>query len=133
MLTNQPSENYHPENIEPGNIARSLTDQLHKMDARRPGRQDIKYQILKKFVDNLDTKSFSELYHELSPIHKHAIITRLENEAKHMGGKVPFDFISNLEHELYGVEIDEDGDEMINFAKKVELEQNLQAENNTKK
>ncbi len=108
-------------------IKNSLVEQLKKMADRRPGRRDIKFKVLADFVAKLERQPFAKAFGELSPAHKHAIITRLENEAQHLGGQVPYEFIKKLEQGLYGVAV-EDEEEMIDFKKKVELEEQLQAE-----
>ena len=130
MLKNSPEKPRSPESKEDFDkiIKHSLAVQLDKMRERSPGRSDIKFKVLEQFVSNLEKQSFKEAFENLSEPHKHAIITRLKNEAKHMGGSVPYDFIKILEQKLYGVISDEDG-EIIDFNKKVELEKQLQSEN----
>ena len=110
-------------------IKNSLKLELDKMRNRNPERNDVKYRILQQFVSELGDQSFKVAFDKLSRHYKHAIITRLENQAKHIGGNVPYDFIKTLEKELYGVTKDEEEEEIINFKKKVELEKQLQSEN----
>lgn len=129
MLSNKPEASQLPEDKNSVNILDSLTHQLHEMLERSPERNDVKYQVLKKFVEELKTESFENLYKKLSPAHQHVIITRLENESDcmQMGGNVPYEFVKELREELYGLERYEDGYE-INFEKKIELEKILQSE-----
>ena len=107
-------------------IKDSLELELRKMKERSPARNDVKFRVLKRFVSELEGQSFEDAFNKLSKPHKHAIITRLENQAEHMGGSIPYDFINTLEQELYGVAWDEGG-EYIDFKKKVELENELQS------
>ncbi|OQX51097.1 hypothetical protein B5M47_01870 [candidate division CPR3 bacterium 4484_211] len=107
----------------------SLTQELHAMEERNPGRDDIKFRVLKQFIHDLAAgQPFDVVFGKLDEPYKHAIITRLQNRADHMGGKIPHDFIEKLEKELYGIVLTEDGDK-INFDRKVELEKQLQSEN----
>ena len=122
------------ENIE--NILKeSLKNQLEKMLQRNPERKDIKFVVLRDFLKALNGKSFKEAFAELPLVYKHAIITRLENEASHLGGRVPYEFIYSLSKEVYGVSDNSDGGEnkeKINYQRKFELERALQEENKTR-
>ncbi|PIR13946.1 hypothetical protein COV49_00390 [Candidatus Falkowbacteria bacterium CG11_big_fil_rev_8_21_14_0_20_39_10] len=108
-------------------IVKSLRLQLEKMQqGKKQGRTDVKFRVLKSFIETLETKSFEEAFTELNESRKHAIITRLENETEHMGGKIPYNFVKKLEQILYGVDAN---NKKIDFSKKVELENKLQEEN----
>jgi hypothetical protein len=109
-------------------IKDALELELRKMKNRNPERADIKFRVLQQFVSKLENQPFEVVFDKLSDPHKHAIITRLENQAEHMDGNVPYDFIKTLEQKLYGVVKDED-EEYINFERKAELEKQLQPEN----
>ena len=109
-------------------IKDSLELELQKMEDGRPGRSDIKFRILQQFVSELADQTFEAVFDKLDKPHKHAIITRLQNEAEHMGGHIPYNFIKTLEQKLYGVVPDEDGGG-INFERQIELEKQLQSEN----
>lgn len=125
MLKNEKANSFEqdPENT----IKRVLKEQLWKMYDRAPGREDAKYRILEKFVEQLENSSFEEIYPELSRPEQHAIITRLQNESTSFGGPVPIDFIDDLEEKLYGTtEIDKE--HRISFGEKVKLETELQEE-----
>jgi hypothetical protein len=93
------------------------------------GRTDAKFRVLKSFVETLESKSFKKAFAELDEPHKHAIITRLENETKYMGGAIPYDFVKKLEEALYGVITEDDDKERIDFSRKTNLEKQLQKEN----
>ena len=110
-------------------IKNSLELELREMKKRNPERNDIKFRVLQQFISELQNQSFKAAFDKLSEPHKHAIITRLENQAEHMGGCVPYNFIKTLERELYGVTQDEKEGKNINFEKKAELEKQLQSEN----
>ncbi len=98
------------------------------MREKNPERNDIKFKILEQFVSKMERQPFEKAFKSLNEPHKHAIVTRLENETEHMGGIIPYDFIKKLERKLYGTISDKYG-ETINFNKKVELEKRLQSEN----
>jgi len=109
-------------------IREALELELQKMQERNPERNDAKFTILKQFLCDLENQSFKDAFGQLRKQEKHTIITRLENQAEHMGGEIPYDFIYNLEREVYGVVRDQEG-EMINLEKKAQLEKLLQGEN----
>lgn len=92
------------------------------MENRNPRRNDIKFKVLQQFVSELVDQSFETTFDKLDEHYKYAIITRLENQAVHMGGNVPSNFIRTLEQKLYGVTKDEERIG-INFEKKVKLEE----------
>ena len=106
-------------------VKKSLERELHKMKDRNPERGDIKFKVLRQFLAKLSNQPFEVVYGQLNEVHRHAIITRLENQAKHMGGDIPYDFIKNLEQKLYGLARDKGG---IDFEKKMELEKRLRSE-----
>ena len=104
----------------------ALKLELEEMKTRGPEREDPKFRVLEEFVSKKQNQPFERAFEELGKdTYKHAIITRLENQAKHMGGRVPYSFIRGLEQALYG--IDRWGH--INFQRKMELERQLQSEN----
>ena len=111
-------------------IKESLRLQLQKMQALvRQARTDTKFKVLAAFIEELETESFTEAFAKLSEAQKHAILTRLENETEHTGGKIPYDFVKKLEQSLYGVVVDEDNEERIDFSRKINLEKQVQEEN----
>lgn len=110
-------------------IWESLSNEKSLMEKRRKERRDFKFLVLESFLSEHDKqkgKSFEGLYNSLGDVEKHVIITRLQNQASHMGGRVPVSFINKLERDLYGVVIDENGDERINSFRISELEREAQ-------
>lgn len=95
-----------------------------KSDLRAEGKGDPKYAILYRFVAEAKEEGFKNTYAKLMEHEKHAVITRLENQA--VQGRVSYEFVERLRKELYGMIINDDGQEMINFEKQIELERALQ-------
>lgn len=117
-----------------------LTALLHgekdRMLARSNGepRRDVKFTVLERLLGELDQNiPFDTVWQKLQPFERHALITRLENcamspdqKARKESAALRTDVVHPLSRELYGVIVNEDGEEEISMERKFTLEKELQ-------
>lgn len=105
-----------------------LQNELRDMETRRPetrknGKGDAKYRILFQFLRSAEKQGFQGAYDSLQDFEKHAIVTRLENQAYH--GNIPRDFVENFRLFLYGT-VEYKGSKRLNRTRQSELEDQVQ-------
>ncbi len=110
-------------------IISALEQEIIAMEERRPDtrKEDKgypKYEILCRFVTEAKKKGLMDAYNRLPDFEKHAVITRLENQAYH--GSIAYEFVEKMRRDLYGTHTANEGEERVNFEKQAELEQMLQ-------
>lgn len=88
------------------------------------GTESYKYNLLNEFINTATEESFCEAYAKLNDVDKHAIISLLDETALNKG--VSYDFVTRLQHKLYGTEVDKNGNIVLQAKRQYELENDLQ-------